>query len=237
MNVYTPDIHDSVLPSPLLIVEDEPVMQMRLRHILQTLGYVDEALFFAGSIAAAQALLIDEAFAMALIDVGLPDGNGIDLIQDLHGRDNALPILVISAWRSEQVIVGALQAGATGYLLKERDDMEIALSIRSALRGGAPIDPFIAKRILALIGQAASDDRRDVVAAAPLPVPLNTPLSPREIQILGFVGKGLTNREIAGLLTLSKLTVECHIKNIYKKLAVGSRTEAVYEARAHGLLP
>ncbi len=66
------------------------------------------------------------------------------LIRDLHQHDRALPILVISAWSDEQIILDALQAGATGYLLKERDDIEITLSIRSILRGGAPIDPFVA---------------------------------------------------------------------------------------------
>ena len=124
----------------------------RLRDLLMVLGYTPEALLFAGSIAQAKALLADQPIAMALVDVGLPDGNGVDLIRVLHQRDATLPILVISTWNTEQVVVTALQAGATGYLLKERDDAEISLSIRSALRGGAPIDPFVAKRILELIG-------------------------------------------------------------------------------------
>jgi DNA-binding NarL/FixJ family response regulator len=226
---------ESVLPSPLLIVEDESMMRLRLRAILASLNYAEEVLSFAGSIAEADALLAEQPFAMALIDVGLPDGSGIDLIRSLHEHDPALPILVISTWSTEQVIVTALQAGATGYLLKDRDDVEISLSIRSALRGGAPIDPFVAKRILTLIGAnllaAPGGD-----TGAPR-IPSKSPLSTREIEILGFVGKGLTNREIATLLSLSRLTVECHIKNIYKKLAVTSRTQAVFEARTHGLLP
>ncbi|TAL94086.1 MAG: response regulator transcription factor [Paraburkholderia sp.] len=235
MNHAFPDVSESILPSPLLVVEDEPLMQERMRGILATLGYTDEALMFAGSISAAQALLADQPFAMALIDVGLPDGNGIDLIRSLHERDPAMPILVISAWSTEHIIVTALQAGATGYLLKERDDIEISLSVRSALRGGAPIDPFVARRILDLVGTAAPSSTPEVVTA-PRTVTAS-PLSTREIEILSLVGKGLTNREIAGLLSLSRLTVECHIKNIYKKLAVHSRTQAVFEARTHGLLP
>lgn len=223
---------ESVLPGPLLIVEDEPMMQLRLNAILSSQGFAQDVLHFAGSIAAARVLLAEQPFAMALIDVGLPDGSGIDLIRALHQEDPALPLLVISTWRSEEVIVTALQAGATGYLLKEREDMEIALSIRSALRGGAPIDPFVAKHILSLIGQARP---RPAVLAAPA---AGTPrLSPREHEILGLVGKGLTNQELSELLSLSRLTVECHIKNIYKKLAVHSRTEAVFEARSTGLLP
>ncbi|MGF6777258.1 DNA-binding NarL/FixJ family response regulator [Paraburkholderia sp. GAS334] len=226
---------ESVLPGPLLVVEDEPLMQDRMRGILATLGYTDEALAFAGSIGAARALLADQPFAMALIDVGLPDGNGIDLIRTLHERDPALPILVISAWSTEHIIVTALQAGATGYLLKERDDIEISLSVRSALRGGAPIDPFVARRILDLVGTTGpSSVTEDIHTPQTVTA---SPLSAREIEILSLVGKGLTNREIAGLLSLSRLTVECHIKNIYKKLAVNSRTQAVFEARTHGLLP
>lgn len=224
------DVPGPLLPSPVLVVEDEPVMQERLLTILVSLGYEQAALSFAGSIREAHERLAIQPFAMLLVDIGLPDGNGITLIRELHRQDAALPIIVISAWSSEQVILEALQAGATGYLLKERDDIEISLSIRSSLRGGAPIDPFVAKRILAMVNT--------VSLPADVSPPTNGPnLTPREVEILGIVAQGLTNREIANVLELSRFTVECHIKNIYKKLAVGSRTEAVFEARIHGLLP
>ena len=140
-----PSLEDSLLPGPVLVVEDEPLTQARLRDVLVSLGYTGDALLFGGNITQAHTLIAEQPFALALIDVGLPDGNGIDLIRTLHERDPALPILVISTWSTEQVIVAALQAGATGYVLKERDELEISLSIRSALRGGAPIDPFVAK--------------------------------------------------------------------------------------------
>jgi len=221
----------SILPCPLLIVEDEPAMQLRLHGILGILGYDDEALSFTASIADANALMARQPFAMVLVDVGLPDGNGIDLIRALHAVDAALPILVISTWSTEQTIVSALQAGATGYMLKERDDFEIGLSIRSVLRGGAPIDPFVAKHILQLIDTGTGKTQQHA------PPTLRSPLSKREIEILELVSKGLANLEISDLLSLSRSTVECHIKNIYKKLAVNSRTQAIFEARAHGLLP
>ncbi|ALS60705.1 response regulator transcription factor [Pandoraea norimbergensis] len=255
MSASTPAVAEPVLPGPLLLVEDDPATQTRMRSILTSLGYTDDAVHVAGSLAQARAILADQPFALTLIDVGLPDGSGIDLIGELHARDPALPILVISAWSTEQIIVGALRTGATGYLLKERDDTEIALSIRSALRGGAPIDPFVARHILSLVGvtrpsQAAvsppaasggsgtgrglglgqGQSQTQTADAAPA-------LSPREIEILGLVAKGMTNREIAALLSISSLTVACHIKNIYKKLAVNSRTQAVFEARTFGLLP
>jgi DNA-binding NarL/FixJ family response regulator len=225
-------LQEPVLPGPIAIVEDDPNMQLRLRVILTTLGYTEDAFSFASSIAEAQVMFDEQPFALALVDVGLPDGSGIDLIRELHQRDAALPVLVISAWSTEQVILSALQAGATGYLLKDRDDMELSLSVRSALRGGAPIDPFIAKRILEVLGGAGTKPPSQAAPQAP-----GAQLSPREAEILTFVSKGLTNQEISSLLSLSRLTVECHIKNIYKKLEVNSRTQAVFEARSLGLLP
>jgi DNA-binding NarL/FixJ family response regulator len=223
---------EPLLPRPLLIVEDDPLMQARLCAILRVLGYADEALFVAGGVAEARALYEEQPFAMVLIDIRLPDGTGIDLIREWHEYDPALPILVLSAWSASTVIVSALQAGATGYLLKERDDEEITLSIRSALRGGAPIDPFVARHILAIAvpGKPPS-------AAAPSTASQRGQLSEREIEILGLVNQGLTNKEIASELSLSSLTVECYTKNIYKKLAVSSRTQAVFTARARGWLP
>lgn len=216
----------------ILIVDDEPPMQARLCRILATLGHANETLFCAGDIAQGKALARKGPFAMALVDLGLPDGSGIELIDWLHVREEALPILVISAWSTEEMLLGALRAGATGYVLKERDDMEIALSLKSVLKGGAPIDPFIARRILGLIGQLGG---ASTLASAEGDA-LRQSLSERELAILTQVAEGLSNREIAEVVNLSIWTVGTHIRNIYRKLAVKSRTQAIHEARAHGLL-
>ncbi|KAF1042183.1 MAG: D(-)-tartrate dehydratase [Delftia tsuruhatensis] len=151
-----------------------------------------------------------------------------DLIAEMRSADPAVGILVISAWSTEDAILAALRAGATGYVLKERDDLEVSLSIRSVLRGGAPIDPFIARRVIAELQGAAP--------ATPESSGTESTLSARESQILRLVADGLTNREIAEQLHLSRYTVECHIKHIYRKLAVSSRTRAVNTARVRGLL-
>ncbi len=223
---------DSTLPAPVLVVEDEPLLQQRLRAVLLQLGYAPDALVFAASLAEARACLAAQPMALALVDLALPDGNGMALIEEMRADDPGLGILVISAWSSEEAILGALRAGATGYVLKERDDIEVSLSIRSVLRGGAPIDPFIARRILDLLPAPLSGP-----ACAPAtPTPQGEALSVREAQILRLVADGLSNREIAEQLFLSRHTVECHIKRIYRKLAVPSRTKAVHEARARGLL-
>ena len=232
LNDLAPDIDEPMLPAPLLLVEDQAMMHVRLRSILEEMGYCRDALSFATTIADARRLIEEQPFAMAFIDVGLPDGNGIDLIEFLHGRDPALPILVISAWSDEHIIMRALRSGATGYLLKERDDIEIKLSIRSILRGGAPIDPFVARHILSTFGSPAA-----VAPGGARTSGSQSVLTPREIEILNLVSKGLTNKEIAEIVSLSRFTVECHVRNIYKKLAVRSRTEAIFEARARGFLP
>ncbi|WP_233836684.1 LuxR C-terminal-related transcriptional regulator [Paraburkholderia sp. ZP32-5] len=229
------------LPSPVLIVENELPMQNRLRAILIALGYGEKDLLVTGNIADALETHAKHPCAIALIDIRLSDGSGIDLIRTWHACDPALPILVISASNAATVIVAALQAGAVGYLLKERDDIEIALSVRSALRGGAPIDPFVARYVLETSSVIAQPVVRAIPAISSIggskPAPISVKLSRRETEVLTLVSKGLANREISDLLSLSKLTVESHIKNMFKKLHVRSRTEAIFEARAQGLLP
>lgn len=218
-----------LLPAPVLVVEDDPLIRQRLLGILAHLGYQSDALLFAETLTQARHLVQESPIALALVDLGLPDGNGIDLITELRNSDPALGILVISAWSTEDVLLAALRAGATGYVLKERDDLEVSLSIRSVLRGGAPIDPFIARRIIAELQPAPSPSMESAASD-------EVKLSMREGQILELVAEGLANREIAEKLFLSRYTVECHIKHIYRKLAVSSRVKAVKEARSRGLL-
>jgi len=219
---------DIVLPAPVLLVEDDIAVRRRLEDILLQFGYKLETIIFATTLAEARACIAERPIALALVDIGLPDGSGIDLIKDLHLKDPALAILVISAWCTQDVILSALRAGAVGYVLKERDDLEVAIALRSVLRGGAPIDPFVAKRIIEELPAEANEVKTN-------PEHLQT-LTNRESQILQLVAEGLGNRDIADKLFLSRHTVECHIKRIYRKLAVSSRTRAIHTARQHGLL-
>lgn len=218
---------DIVLPAPVLLVEDDMAVRRRLEGLLLQFGYKLDAVVFAASLAEARAFLAEQPVALALVDIGLPDGSGIDLIAELHASDPGLPILVISAWCTQDVILSALRAGAVGYVLKERDDLEVAIALRSVLRGGAPIDPFVAKRIIEELPSEVPERSEDSGMKA---------LTARETQILLLVAEGLGNRDIAERLCLSRYTVECHIKRVYRKLAVSSRTRAIHTARQRGLL-
>lgn len=219
-----------ILPAPVLIVEDDPAVSQRLENLLLQLGYQSDALMVANSVQEAEQCLCREAVALALVDLGLPDGSGIDLIWRIHEENPAVPILVISAWSTQEAILAALRSGATGYVLKERDDLEIALALRSVLRGGAPIDPLMARRI---ISEFASHESDKVVGDNATEA---EKLSPREHQVLRLVAEGMGNRDIAEELSISRYTVESHVKNIYRKLAVSSRTRAINTARQRGLL-
>ncbi|EJL74548.1 response regulator containing a CheY-like receiver domain and an HTH DNA-binding domain [Variovorax sp. CF313] len=219
--------------SPTLIVEDEPAMQERLRYVLSTLGCDENRISVTDSVAGARQLLDKQGYGVVLVDIGLPDGSGVELIGWLQAHHPGVPAVVISAWRTEEIIFAALRAGAIGYLLKERDDIELGIALRSIEQGGAPIDPSIARHILAWL---ATHQPPPAEAAVQASGKAPAALTPRERKILELVSQGLSNRDMAESLSISRLTVECHTKNIYRKLAVSSRTEAVFEGRRHGLL-
>ncbi|OOG59598.1 response regulator transcription factor [Rhodanobacter sp. C03] len=221
--------------SPTLIVEDHPAMRQRLLQLVVGLTGSDAQITTANSIASAKALLDEDASGVALIDIGLPDGNGIELIAWLHIHRPQVTSVVISAWGHEDTVLAALRAGAIGYLLKERDDVELSLALQSIRRGGAPIDPNIARGILALL-QLSAEPVTTGARVAEVAERSEHALSERESEILRLVARGYSNREIAELITLSRFTIEGYTKSIYRKLAVRSRTAAVFEAKALGLL-
>src|SRR5689334_19652419 len=119
-------------------------MQQRLARLV---GEIDGAdgVTVVSTLADASAALSATQFALVLVDIGLPDGDGRELVSRVHRHNAELPVLVISSWGHEDIVLSALQAGACGYLLKERDDVELTVSLRSIQRGGAPIDPVIAR--------------------------------------------------------------------------------------------
>lgn len=225
-------VNTLTLPLPVMIIEDEPLIQIRLRNILVELGYAIDQIILASTIQQAKIKYAQYLPNFALIDLGLPDGNGIELIEYFKHTDRDILMLVISAWSTQDTIIAALKAGATGYVLKERDDLEVSLAIRSLLRGGAPIDPFIARQILEQMSSHAQVKTQTIENKIQSDL-----LTTREHEILELVAKGMSNREIANFLNLSRYTVECHIKYIYRKLAVSNRINAINTARSIGVLP
>jgi DNA-binding NarL/FixJ family response regulator len=220
--------------SPTLIVEDNGPMRQRLLRLLGELIGSDALITSADSIAVAKAQLGEDARGMAVIDIGLPDGNGIELIAWLHEHCPQVTAVVISAFGDEETVLAALRAGAIGYLLKEREDVELRLALQSIQRGGAPIDPFVARRILSLLKAPAP--RLQAVPGVWHNATQDHLLTERESEILQLVARGCSNREIARLTTLSRFTIEGYTKAIYRKLAVSSRTAAIFEAKNLGLL-
>jgi DNA-binding NarL/FixJ family response regulator len=181
---------------------------------------------------------------LALVDLGLPDGSGISVIEALSLAQPDLPIMVISAWSDENRLFQALEAGANGYLLKERDDLELLLSLRSIIRGGSPIDPNIAQFLLSRLSPPQPDaisntcrwNQHGGSRGRSNEHPETIELTSREQYILNLVSLGLSNQEIADDIEVSRYTVETHIRRLYRKLAVSGRTKALHKAKSMGLI-
>lgn len=224
---------DMELIKPILVLEDDPTVQDRIYNILEKFGYEKMDVTFVQTIKGAIEQYNHSEVNLILVDLGLPDGNGVDFITHVRvdKNDCEIPIMVISAWNSAEVILKALTAGATGYVLKERDDFELIYAIRSLLRGGVIIDPFIANQILknVHIEDKIKKEKSHIGQ-------LEYELSVRELEILNLVAEGNSSKEMSELLNISKFTVDCHIKNIYHKLSVNSRTKAINMAKTIGLI-
>lgn len=175
----------------------------------------------ASTLAGGLALLSGPAADVLLVDLGLPDGSGIDLITATRAAWPTCDIMVVSVFGDEAHVLRSIEAGAVGYLLKDSEPASIVEQVRSLRAGGSPISPLIARRILLRLRPAA--------AAA------DSALSNREQEVLSYITKGFSYDEIARLMHVSRTTVLTYVRRIYAKLQVSSKTEAVYEARKLGL--
>jgi DNA-binding NarL/FixJ family response regulator len=163
-----------------------------------------------------------------LTDLGLPDGNGLDLIRRVAAMEGNTEIMVITVFGDEKHVLSAIEAGASGYLLKDSTSDYIGDSIVQMMNGESPVSPAIARHLLKRF--------RSMQTKAQVTDSDSPKLTPRESEILQYVAKGFSFTEVAKLINVSPHTVTHHIKNIYKKLAVCSRAEAVYEAMQLGLV-
>lgn len=168
-----------------------------------------------------------------LVDLGLPDGSGIDVIRAAHVQWPECSIMVSTTFGDEVHVMQSLEAGASGYLLKDSASERMVFEIRSLHAGGSPISPMIARQLLTRFqqsGQPASSivvrrDTREQCAA----------LSAREREVLEYITKGFTSKEIAALMSVSHHTVLTYVRRVYTKLKVSSKAEAIYETRIQGL--
>lgn len=214
------------------LVEDDVDFQQALR---ETIENEPDMLLLSVASTRAQGLqaLDDGPVDVLLVDLGLPDGSGIDVIRAAHVKWPDCGIMVSTAFGDEMHVMRSLEAGAAGYLLKDSAAQSMVAEIRSMHQGGSPISPLIARQILMRFRE---QERPLAVSAQLFPEKSRAALSAREQEVLEFITKGFTSDEIAGLMSVSRHTVLTFVRRIYKKLEVSSKAEAIYEARNQGLL-
>ena len=177
------------------------------------------------TLAAAMALIEQSVPDVLVVDLGLPDGNGADLIRRAAKQRPDCDALVVTVFGDDRHVIDAIEAGATGYILKDSPPGELMHCIRELRAGGSPISPSIARRLLARMR-----------APAEMPAVGASPLTEREAEILQLIAKGLSFADVGDALGISAHTVVTHVKKMYRKLSVHSRGEAVFEATQMGLL-
>jgi DNA-binding NarL/FixJ family response regulator len=219
------------MTTSVLIVEDEPEFMRRFTNAILS----DSALALAGSASTARtaiAMIDAQPPDVILLDLGLPDLDGVEVIRHVMRRGCGSDVLVVTRFDDDQHVLDSIEAGAAGYLLKDALPEGIVASVRDLRGGGSPISPGIARRILDRFRLAMGPVR--LVPA--LPSKGGSPLTERETELLRLTAKGLSFDTISELMGISPHTVVAHVRKIYRKLAVHSRGEAVYEATQLGLL-
>jgi DNA-binding NarL/FixJ family response regulator len=242
----------------VLILEDNPVARSFLCRVVRESFSDTIAITEAGDLEAARGQInltggangmhgVDP-FKLILLDLELPDGNGMELLAEL--AEYPATKVVTTLYSDDDHLFPALQRGADGYLLKE-DRFEVLVEeLQKIVRGQPPLSPAIARRLLGHFRQGSRSDLKPSDSAFSMPsdfvstsrpVPIEKPpehdrLTPRESEVLTFLSKGFTIKEIASLMGIKWFTVNDHIKSIYKKLNVSSRAEAAVLASKQGLV-
>lgn len=208
-------------PITLLLVDDHPVVRKGTRELLE--GESDmQVLGEAGSgeeaLAQARALTPD----VILMDVSMPGMNGIEATKAIKAEQPGVGVLVLTSYDDDAYVFALLEAGAAGYLLKNASEDDLLGAVRAVAAGESALHPSIARKVL---------ERFSVVSN---PTPPEDDLSPRELEVLRVAASGRTNKEIARDLDISPRTVQVHLANIFSKIGVGSRTEAVLHGIKRG---
>jgi DNA-binding NarL/FixJ family response regulator len=214
-------------PARVVVVEDDAATRKMLVNALEAdADYKVVAEFSEGGPAIASVKEIRPD--LLLIDLGLPDVSGIQVIREIGATYPKCDILVITTFGDDHSIFSALEAGARGYLLKGVTSEELRRDVRLLRDGGSPLSPSIARKLLDKLSANKSER-----TASPQNEAL---LTPREIEILRLIGQGLSYNETAVHCKITNATVHAHLKSIYRKLAVHSNTEAIYEGRRRKII-
>lgn len=215
----------SLKPVRLLVVEDNVQTIERFCSAM----HADPRVELVGCVRTVREAMraIDKTeFDIALVDLGLPDGSGLDVIRRISQLDRGVESVVVTMFGEEQTVLQAIEAGACGYLVKGQIGSALLDAVLEVRSGGSPISPVIARQLLKrLRPQEASG-----------PAAAESQLSARELGILRLVTQGFTVAEIANKLCLSPHTVSSHVKNMYKKLHVCTRGQAIHEAYRRHLI-
>ncbi|MCK5122149.1 MAG: response regulator transcription factor [Methylococcales bacterium] len=205
----------------VLIVDDHVYARELLREIVHKI-FEQASIEEAATLSQASALIAQKNFNLALIDISLPDGSGIDLVKEIISLNAQTYIVMATIYDDDQHLFDSLRAGANGYLLKDLSRDELEKQIRGIIIGNPPLSSSIARRLLAHFNQPTQAQKHN--------------LTRRETEALTLIAKGLTRKEVASNLNISANTAAEHIQNIYQKLNINSRAEAALEACRLGLV-
>jgi len=209
--------------STIWIVEDHSAFRRTLVRVLNTEAGLHCPRDFDSCEKALAALTRDDAPDLVLLDVGLPGMSGLDGIRLIKEISPKTLVVILTVFEDDDKVFQAICAGAAGYLLKTSSVADITQAVRDALAGGSPMNPRVARRVLAMFSKLA-------------PKQGDYGLSEREKEILQLMTTGLIKKEIADRLTLSIHTVDTYLRRIYEKLQVNTRTGAVAKALKEGLV-
>lgn len=215
-------------PWRILVVEDDGPVRERLARL------VDEwdggtLVASCDCLGAAMAAIARHEIDLLITDLKLPDGHGIEAIRHLATRQPQAESMVISVLADENTVLRAIEAGASGYLHKDADSIDLIEAITDLMAGRSPISSGIARVLVRRLSDRMEDEARPEEGPRPS-------LTPRETDILWGIAKGFTYAELAERLGISRQTVPVHVRNIYRKLQASNRSEAVFEAARLGLI-
>ena len=209
----------------ILLADDHVLVRQGTRELLELEDDL-EVVGEAGDGEEAVRLAIIQRPDVAIMDISMPKLNGIEATKQIKARYPSIAVLVLTAYDDDQYIFALLEAGAAGYLLKDVPADELIKAVRAVYAGESVLHPVVARKVVNRFAQPA-DKRTEGQSAL-------DELTEREMEVLGLAAKGMMNREIAQELVISVRTVQVHLSNVFSKMRVGSRTEAVLQALRNG---